>query len=121
MRTFLILLLFATLVQADDKEVLYGEWGTEAQCARLPIIPEGTKLAAPYEIKPDWLRHGEVWCRVNWSNASSESNGLFIAARGQCGEDAVRDYRINFRLRADKLTLTWNEWHKVGPLMRCET
>ncbi len=121
MRTLLILLFSATLVHAAGHESLYGEWGTEAQCARELIIPTGTKLAAPFEIKPDWLGHGEVWCRLNWSNAFSESNGLFVQAFGQCGEDSVRSYRINFRLRGDKLTLSWNEWHKVGPLMRCET
>lgn len=120
MRTLLILIFTTTLVHAADRESLYGEWGTEAQCARAPIIPTGTKLAAPFEIKPDWLGHGEVWCRLKWGNASSESDGLFVTATGLCGEDSVRGYRINFRLRGDELTLSWNQWHKVGPLKRCE-
>ena len=119
MRTLLILLFSSTLVQAAGHESLYGVWGTEAQCAREPIIPNGTKLSAPFEIKPDWLGHGEVWCRLIWNKTSSESNGLFVAARGLCGEDSVRGYRINFRLKGDKLSVSWNEWHKVGPLMRC--
>ncbi len=120
MRTILILFFLTTFAHAADRELLYGEWGTKDQCARELITPNGTKLAAPFEIKSDWLGHGDVWCRLNWSNATSESNGLFIAAHGQCGEDSVINYRINFRLRGDKLTLSWNQWHKVGPLMRCE-
>ena len=102
-----------------DRGDLYGEWGTKSQCARTLITPKGTKFAAPFDIKPDWLGHGEVWCRLIWSTEETTEDGLFAVARAICGEDAARDYTINFRLRGDKLTLKWSFQFTNGPLMRC--
>jgi len=106
---------------ASDRTSLYGEWGSETQCTRSLITPKGTKLAAPYDIRPDWLGHGDVWCRLNWGSESSTADGLFAVARAICGEDTVRSYTIDFRLSGDKLILTWDRWHKAGPLERCDT
>ena len=112
--------LFSTLVSASDRQKLFGEWGTDAQCAGTPIVPNGTKLAAPFIISDDWLGHGEVWCRLKWSGPPKTSEGLFTTAFAPCGEDVVRDYRINFRLIDNELTLNWGLGINNGPLKRCE-
>ena len=114
------LVLFIAPAHANDKEPLYGKWGTEAQCAGELITPKGTKRASPFDFQSQWLRNGEVWCRMNWGVVDKTEGGLFTVAQGQCGEDSVRGYNINFRLVGDELTLVWNLWHKVGPLMRCD-
>jgi len=66
--------IVVTATHANDQEPLYGQWGTEAQCAGELITPKGTKRASPFDIQSQWLRNGEVCL-----------------------------------------------WHKVGPLMRCDT
>ena len=118
---FMALFIVVTATHANDQEPLYGKWGTEAQCAGELITPKGTKRASPFDIQSQWLRNGEVWCRMNWGVVDKTEDGLFTVAQGQCGEDSVRGYNINFRLVGDELTLVWNLWHKVGPLMRCDT
>lgn len=112
-------ILFTTPAFAVDSELLYGEWGTEQQCRGDLIIPKGTKHATPFNIGPDWFGHGEVWCRLIWSNVTPTQDGLVAVARTLCGEDAVRDYQIKFELIGDELNLLWNVGHKNGPLVRC--
>ncbi len=114
-----VLILFTTAAFAVDRESLYGEWGTEQQCHRELITPKGTKHAAPFTIGPDWFAHGEVWCRLIWSNVTLTTDGLFAMASSLCGEDAVRDYQVDFKLTGNVLTLIWNQEYKNGPLMRC--
>lgn len=117
---FSALIYYIVPVFAADRTSLYGKWGTETQCSGALITPKGTKHAAPFDIRPDWLGHGDVWCRLNWGTESSTANGLFAVARAVCGEDTVRSYNIDFRLGGDELTLTWDRWHKTGPVRRCE-
>lgn len=103
-----------------DRQLLYGQWGTEAQCARTLITPRGTRRASPFDIRADWLGHGDVWCRLIWSSVVDRSDGLTAVALALCGEDAVRDYQLRFNLSNGALTLIWNLQHQNGPLMRCE-
>jgi hypothetical protein len=98
---------------------LYGQWGTAAQCAGDLITPHGTRRAAPFEIRNDWLNHAEVWCRLNWISSVASTTGFFAVARGLCGEDDVRDYQIRFDFSIDQLTISWNELIVNGPLQRC--
>ena len=116
---FIALSLVTVSAYASDREALFGDWGTSAQCARELITPKGTKHAAPFVINSEWLRHGDSWCYLNWGTVAPSSDGLFAVAQAQCGEDAVRGYTINFRLNGEELNLSWDLWHKVGPLMRC--
>ena len=115
---FLAFLSFSTVAYGSE-QALFGQWGTETQCARNLITPKGTKLAAPFEISVDWLGHDDVWCRLNWGAVSTTTDGLTAHAQGLCGEDAVRDYAIRFTLKGGELTLTWNVFHVTGPLRRC--
>ena len=115
----LLLFLTASAIAADPGPFL-GKWGTEAQCSGELITTKGTKRAEPFDIRPDWLGHGDVWCRLSWGAAAPAENGHFAVARALCGEDAVRDYELRFRLNGDQLTLSWNLLFNNGPLMRCE-
>ena len=117
MRALILLLSLASPAIADP---LFGRWGTTAQCAGLPLIAGGTRLAAPFEIGPDWLRHGAVWCRLQWFDTQPRQGGQFRAARAQCGEDSVQGYSLGFSLQGDELTILWNEALANGPLRRCD-
>ncbi len=116
----------ATLNTESDKapyppalEPLLGEWGTDTQCARDLLTPKGTKYAAPFELKPGWLGHDDLWCRMNWSYVRETADGVDALAYALCGEDTVRDYQIRVVLTGDQLNLTWNFFHSNGPLTRC--
>lgn len=119
MSGFFALLFLTSIAFSADLPLIFGEWGTKAQCARKLIIPEGTKRAAPFVIQSDWLGHGDVWCRLKWSGDGSGPDKNFALALAICGEDDARDYQIRFNLSGDELTITWNLWHVNGPLMRC--
>jgi len=114
------LLLFAPLVIAQDVQPLVGLWGTDKQCAGELITPKGTKHAAPFDLRPDWLGHGEVWCRLNWWSVDQlNEGGMTALAQAVCGEDIERDYKIRFNLRDDTLTIVWDWEFQNGPLKRC--
>jgi len=120
--TFLIPLL-ASPTFAEDRKAFYGKWGTDKQCARQPIIPNGTYLAEPFEIGSEWLRHGDLWCNLTWYPVGTRENGTsFTNAHAKCGEDAVRDYLMRFTLTdTEELTLSWNFTTTKGPLKQCPT
>ena len=107
-------------VSAADPDLFYDVWGTEQQCSRQLLTPKGTKRAAPFDIRSEWLGHGDVWCHLSWGTVAPADDGLFAIAHALCGEDTARSYDIKFRLRDDQLTLVWNLWLRNGPLMRCE-
>lgn len=118
---FLIICLAApaAVAAADLREALYGTWGTERQCARAPIKPGGTVLAEPFEINGEWLRHGQVWCRLSWFPVEPREDGFFTGAHAQCGEDSVRGYFLRMNLSGEELTLRWDFPLSNGPLTRC--
>lgn len=115
----LLIVLFTGPANADDHEQFLGIWGTADQCARAPIKPGGTVLAAPFEIGRLWLKQGQLWCKLDWGPVEIGDDGAFTAAMAQCGEDSVRGYFIGMRLVGDALTLRWNFPHQNGPLRRC--
>lgn len=119
MRLLLVLVFIAPPVFAKDIQPLVGLWGTEAQCAGELITPKGTKHATPFDIRPDWLGNGDVWCRLNWTSVQTKATGTLAIAGAICGEDTERDYRITFRLVDDALTITWNLTFHNGPMKRC--
>ena len=97
----------------------FGTWGTPAHCAKQPIKPGGTVLAEPFEIGPDWLRHGQLWCALTWGPVQGRASGSFSAAHARCGEDAVRDYFLRFNLENGSLTLRWGPFLSNSELRRC--
>lgn len=111
-------LISSAATATDERETLYGVWGTAAQCARAPIISGGTVLSEPYEISSEWLRHGRIWCRLTWFPTEAREDGFFTGARAQCGEDSVRDYMLGMVVSGENLTLRW-DFRLVGPLARC--
>ncbi|KAB7614696.1 hypothetical protein F9L33_08685 [Amylibacter sp. SFDW26] len=116
---FLIVLLAFPAAAADKREVFYGTWGTPKQCSRETIKSGGTVLSEPFEISADWLKQGQLWCRLNWYPIEIREDGFFSGAFAQCGEDSVRDYSLGMVLSDNSLTLRWDFPLSNGPLMRC--
>jgi len=114
-----ILLALPALAAAAEREALYGKWGTPKQCARELIKEGGTVLAEPFEINAQWLRQGQLWCRLNWFPTEVREDGLFTGAYALCGEDAAQSYTLGMVLSDSKLTLRWDFPLSNGPLERC--
>lgn len=119
MRFVLALVFLSAAAHADERSLLYGRWGQEAQCRGNLILETGTKRAAPFEIRPEWLKHSDLWCMLMWFPAQPREDGLFVSTRARCGEDSVRSYRLDMVLEDETLTLIWDEALVNGPLMRC--
>lgn len=119
MRLLLVLVFIAPQVFAQEIRPIVGVWGTDAQCAGALITPKGTKRAAPFEIHPDWLENGDVWCRLNWTSVQTRASDTRAIAEAVCGEDMERDYQITFRLIDDALTIVWDWTFQNGPMRRC--
>lgn len=122
MRYLIPLIFLATPIAASDKyAAFYGTWGTPTQCAKAPILEDGTQLAAPFEIGPEWLKHGQIYCSLTWGPVSDRDDGRFTIATAQCGEDAVRGYTLGLLLSGETLELTWDFFLRNGPLQQCPT
>ncbi|WP_152912342.1 hypothetical protein [Candidatus Rhodobacter oscarellae] len=119
MRALLLLLTLSLPAAADERAALYGIWGTPKQCAGEMLKEGGTVPAQPFEIRPGWLRHGQLWCRLIWFPVEKRENGIFTGARALCGEDALRGYRLGFALADDALKIRWTFRVVNGPLRRC--
>lgn len=109
----------AGLAHGAEPSVFFGRWGSVAQCAQVPVLPGGSKLAGAFEVSPGWLRHGETWCKLDWIVVSERDNGVFASARALCGEDAARGYALGVFLSGDDLTLIWDDALINGPMRRC--
>ncbi len=121
MRLAFLIMLFAlpAFAAEDQRDDLYGSWGTEKQCARAPFKAGVEVFAEPFEIRPGWLKHGEFWCKLNWGPIEARSDGFFTVAFAACGEDTVRQYILGMELSGEALTLRWDFPHSNGPLARC--
>lgn len=117
---FLFCLLVPSVLHAEERERLLGTWGTEKQCSRSLILDRGTVRAEPFEISANWLKHGDLWCKLTWFPVEKRANGFFTGAFAACGEDAVRNYLLGMVMADDTLTLRWDFPIKNGPLDRCE-
>ena len=119
-KPLLVCLLMTPPALSNDRDALYGQWGTLRQCSAELIVDDGSKKAAPFILSADWLSHGEVWCRLRWQHSDSTVEFTEATARAVCGEDSVRDYHVEMLLANDLLTLIWDRWLVNGPLRRCE-
>lgn len=117
----IVLFAFPSVAHAtsDLRGVFYGTWGTVKQCSRTPIKSGGTVLSEPFEIKPNTLRHGGVWCNLSWGPIEKRENGIFTAAHAQCGEDSVRSYLLGMELTGNNLKLRWGFPGLSDSLARC--
>ena len=119
---FLALLAVLTASSAQSGDIrapIYGLWGTDAQCQAALISPTGTRRAVPFELRPGWLRQGDMWCRLSWFPTTPRATGLFAPARALCGEDSARGYRLDIVLSDETIMLIWDESLTNGPLHRC--
>ncbi|MEL7462962.1 MAG: hypothetical protein AAFN79_02780 [Pseudomonadota bacterium] len=115
----LLTLLLAAPALADEREPLYGSWGSPVQCAGAPLKPGGTVMAAPFDIGQDWLQQGGLWCRLSWGPLERRETGVFAAARAQCGEDGVNGYFVTMETKGETMTIRWDFLRVNGPLGRC--
>lgn len=116
--TLSVVVAAAAAAAAEHRE-FFGTWGTPKQCARQPIKPGGTVLAAPIEISRGWLKQGQLWCGLKWGPVANRADGVFTAAHAQCGEDSQRAYFLGLTLTGDQLRLRWTLTHANGSLRRC--
>lgn len=79
----------------------------------------GTVMAEPFMINSGWLRHGQIWCRLDWGPLETRENDVVTGAQALCGEDAVRSYLLGLTLSDENLTLRWDFTLTNGPLKRC--
>ncbi|MEM9765011.1 MAG: hypothetical protein AAF968_21320 [Pseudomonadota bacterium] len=115
----IVFVALSTAAFADEREAFYGTWGTVQQCAREPLGPGLTIPAEPFEIGAQWLKRGQIWCRLNWFPIENRDDEVFTGAFAQCGEDGVRDYLLRLNLSGDELTIRWDFLVSNGPLMLC--
>jgi len=118
---FIIFLIFTTPVLADEREALYGTWGTEKQCARAPVIPGSLVESEPFTINSQWIKRGVIWCKLTWLPIEKRQDGFFTAASALCGEDTVIRYLLSMTLEDDELSILWNFPNKHGPLKMCKS
>lgn len=122
MRFLILLLALPCQLRADERHApFFGTWGTPAQCARDLITPGGSVNHAPFEIDTKWLRHGELWCQLQWGPVEDRNGALFTVANARCGEDTVSGYLLGMTKSDDSLVLRWTLFWKNGPLRRCAT
>ncbi|MDU8926905.1 hypothetical protein RXV86_05875 [Alisedimentitalea sp. MJ-SS2] len=104
---------------------LIGIWGDDISCAGKPLIEGGSRSSATVEIKPGWIRNGEVWCLMDWSAPQHREEGFFINAHARCGEDAQRAWSLGFAFQRgtdaseDELILLWGDTLIQGQYRRC--
>lgn len=121
MRYLYILVFFwiALPAMADERETLYGTWGTEKQCARAPLKPGSLVQSEPFIINSQWIRRGVIWCQLSWFPVEKRGNGFFTGASALCGEDTVQRYNLSMTLIGDELSIVWGFPNKHGPLKMC--
>jgi len=119
---FLItLFILSSPAFADEREALYGTWGTEKQCARAPLKPGSLVQSEPFVINSQWLKRGVIWCKLAWFPIETRENGFFTGANALCGEDTLQSYLLSMTLADKELTIIWGFPNKHGPLKQCKS
>ncbi len=97
---------------------LLATWGSPGQCAAA-----GADSAAlhrhPFEISREWLRQGPIYCYLTWLSNQELADGSETQVFAQCGEDTLREYRVFFLLRDQRLQIRWSENFTTAELERC--
>lgn len=120
MRYLFCFFLLSFPANAEDwRTAFYGKWGTPAQCAGELIKPGGSVKFEPFEIDDQWIKHGQLWCQIEWGPLERRENELFTAVSAKCGEDAVYGYLLGMKQSEETLMLRWTLTWSNGPLQRC--
>ena len=104
-------------VLPDD---LLGIWGTASQCAAHKSGDHDNPALLPYQISHDWIRQGFLYCYLSLYEHKYDGNSIEAFALAQCGEDNLRDYRLNLKLLNGKLRISWSQDFTTQALMTCE-
>lgn len=114
---------FPAFAQEDGRAAFLGIWGSQAQCAREPIMPGGARQHSPAEIGPEWFQQHGIWCRLRWFDAQARDGGLYVKTRAMCGEDSALGYWLAFDLDTSRaipeLSVIWDDALVNGPMTRC--
>ena len=103
----------------DGPAELFGVWGSESQCRAYGDGDETNPALLPYAIDGQWIRQGFIYCYLSWRGRESK-NGITRAwADARCGEDDLRDYRLQLELRERRLSIRWSEDFIVSQLQSC--
>ncbi len=102
----------------DPPAALLATWGSAEQCAA-----PGTDSVAlhryPFEVGREWLRQGPIYCYLTWLSSQPLQGGSETQVFAQCGEDTLREYRVFFLLRDQRLRIRWSADFTTPELERC--
>lgn len=98
--------------RVEAPAILFGTWGTAAQCA-------AGDPPSPYRIEREWIEQGGIYCYVAWQAHQVLEGRSETHAFAQCGEDTLREYRIFLLLDRGQLRIRWSESYTTPVLSRC--
>jgi len=87
---------------------LFGVWGSPAQCQAHRGGDETNPARLPYVIDNEWIRQGFIYCHISWRGQRRDGDETRAWADARCGEDDLRDYRLQFSLQARRLQIRWS-------------
>ncbi len=102
----------------EPPAVLLATWGSNQQCAAARDDADALHLH-PFEIGREWLRQGPIYCYLTWLSSQPLTDGSESLAFARCGEDTLREYRVFFLLRDQRLSIRWSEDFTSAELGRC--
>ncbi|MEM7206650.1 MAG: hypothetical protein AAF434_02385 [Pseudomonadota bacterium] len=104
----------------EGTEVLFGIWGTKAQCSAHTNQTFSNPSEHPISIDDQWLSQGGIYCFLSWHKQETLGNTINTYAFARCGEDAVRDYRIVLALKSNTLQIRWSPQYDTKPMQMCK-
>lgn len=105
---------------ADAPAQLLATWGTAAQCAARESGSDDNSTGSPFTLTEEWIRQGPIYCYLNWQAHTPVESGSETLAFAQCGEDTLREYRLQLLLVQDRLRIRWSDDYTTPLLQRCD-
>lgn len=102
-------------------DALFGVWGDEKQCRAYRAGNESNPARLPYVIDNEWLRQGFIYCYLFWQGHEVADGVTLARAVARCGEDDMRDYRLQFRLQDRRLSIGWSPDFATFGLQACRS
>lgn len=100
---------------------LLGVWGNAGQCRAHRDGGETNPARLPYVIDDRWISQGFIFCSLAWRGQETAAGEVRAWADARCGEDNLRDYRLQLRLRASRLEIRWSPDFVARDLRSCRS